>query len=107
MAYTSESARIQLLDQLADAMDHLAVALASLSEAYELVDDRTAEAARAAAVPPSPDCVRTGAPHAFGVRWRVVSFRPGRSRRDHRAPTTPIPGSIWNERSRRSSRQTT
>lgn len=43
MAYTSESARIQLLDQLGDAVDALAIALASLSEAYDLVDERTAE----------------------------------------------------------------
>ena len=43
MAYTSESARIQLLEDLADAIDQLALALASLSEAYDLVDDRTAE----------------------------------------------------------------
>jgi hypothetical protein len=43
MAYTSESARIQLLDQLGEAADQLAVALASLGEAYELVDEHTAE----------------------------------------------------------------
>lgn len=43
MAYTSESARAQLLDQLGEAVDQLAVALASLGEAYELVDERTAE----------------------------------------------------------------
>jgi hypothetical protein len=43
MAYTSESARVQLLDQLAEATDQLAIALASLGEAYELLDERTAE----------------------------------------------------------------
>jgi len=43
MAYTSESARIQLLDQLAEAVDQLAIALASLGEAYELVDELTGE----------------------------------------------------------------
>jgi chemotaxis protein histidine kinase CheA len=43
MAYTSESARAQLLDQLAEAVDQLAIALASLGEAYEEVDDQTAE----------------------------------------------------------------
>ena len=43
MAYTSESARTQLLDQLAEAVDQLAIALASLGEAYEEVDEQTAE----------------------------------------------------------------
>lgn len=43
MSYTSESARLQLLDQLAVAVDKLAAALASLTEAYDAVDERTAE----------------------------------------------------------------
>jgi hypothetical protein len=43
MAYTPESARTQLLDELADAVDQLAIALASLAEAYEEVDERTAD----------------------------------------------------------------
>ena len=43
MAYTSESARNQLLDQLAVAVNQLAVALAALGEAYEEVDERTAD----------------------------------------------------------------
>jgi hypothetical protein len=43
MAYTSESARRQLLDDLAEAVDQLGVALASFSEAYEEVDEHTAE----------------------------------------------------------------
>jgi hypothetical protein len=43
MAYTSESARRQLLDDLADAVDQLAVSLAALGEAYEEVDERTAD----------------------------------------------------------------
>lgn len=42
MAYTSESARAQMLDQLADAVEQLAIALASLGEAYEQVDEQTA-----------------------------------------------------------------
>jgi hypothetical protein len=44
MAYTSESARTQLLDQLAVAVNQLAGALAALGEAYEEVDERTADA---------------------------------------------------------------
>lgn len=43
MAYTSESARRQLLDELAQAVDQLGVALAALGEAYDEVDERTAD----------------------------------------------------------------
>jgi hypothetical protein len=43
MAYSSESARRQLLDDFAAAVDQLALALASLGEAYEEVDERTAD----------------------------------------------------------------
>jgi hypothetical protein len=43
VAYTSESARIQLLDDLAEAVDQLALALAALGEAYEELDERTAD----------------------------------------------------------------
>jgi hypothetical protein len=43
MAYTSESARRQLLDDLAQAVEQLAVALAALGEAYEQVDEQTAD----------------------------------------------------------------
>jgi hypothetical protein len=42
MAYTSEQARAQVLDELAAAIDRLAVALAALGEAYETVDEDTA-----------------------------------------------------------------
>jgi hypothetical protein len=43
MAYTTADARQQLLDELADAADELSSALASLGEAYELVDEQTAD----------------------------------------------------------------
>ena len=43
MAYTSESARRQLLDELAQAVEQLGAALAALGEAYDEVDERTAE----------------------------------------------------------------
>ena len=43
MAYTAESARKQLLDELADAVHQLGIALGSLGEAYEEVDERTAD----------------------------------------------------------------
>jgi hypothetical protein len=42
MAYTSESARKQLLDELGQAVDHLSVAVSALGEAYEAADVRTA-----------------------------------------------------------------
>jgi hypothetical protein len=43
MAYTTADARRQLLDELADATDEISSALASLGEAYELVDEQTAD----------------------------------------------------------------
>jgi len=43
MAYTSESARTRLLDQLGAAVDQLATALAALGEAYDQMDEQTAE----------------------------------------------------------------
>ena len=43
MLYTTADARQQLLDELADATDEISSALASLGEAYELVDEQTAE----------------------------------------------------------------
>jgi hypothetical protein len=43
MPYTTADARQQLLDELADATDEISSALASLGEAYELVDEQTAE----------------------------------------------------------------
>jgi hypothetical protein len=41
--YTTADARQQLLDALAEASDELARALASLTEAYELLDEHSAE----------------------------------------------------------------
>jgi hypothetical protein len=64
MAYTTESARTQLLDQLADAVDQLAIALASLGEAYEEVDDQTAD-------------------QLDGALFRPVRGAYGRGRRTH------------------------
>ena len=43
MAYTTAEARDQLLDGLGDAVDRLGLALACLTEAYEQVDDDTAD----------------------------------------------------------------
>jgi hypothetical protein len=43
MAYTTADGRRQLLDTLAEATDAMGVALAALGEAYEQLDERTAE----------------------------------------------------------------
>jgi hypothetical protein len=43
MAYSAGEARGQLLDDIAAAADQLALALASLGEAYEELDEQTAE----------------------------------------------------------------
>jgi hypothetical protein len=43
MSYTNAQARQQLLDAIAGASDRLAVALSSLSELYERVDENAAE----------------------------------------------------------------
>jgi hypothetical protein len=43
MAYTSEEARTQILDDLGGAIDQLALALAGLGEAYELLDEDSAD----------------------------------------------------------------
>jgi hypothetical protein len=44
MAYTAEQARKQLLDDLAEATDRLALALACVGEAYDELDERAADA---------------------------------------------------------------
>jgi hypothetical protein len=43
MAYSTADARQQLLDTVADAADELGFALASLGEAYERLDEQTAD----------------------------------------------------------------
>jgi hypothetical protein len=43
MAYTTAEGRTELMDGLGEAVDRLACALACLTEAYELVDDDTAD----------------------------------------------------------------
>jgi len=41
--YSTADARQQMLDSVAEAAGHLATAIASLSEAYELLDEQTAD----------------------------------------------------------------
>ncbi len=43
MSYTTAEGRQQLLDDLAEAIDTLAIALAELGDAYEHLDERTAD----------------------------------------------------------------
>jgi hypothetical protein len=43
MTYTTADARQQLLDALAGAIEEIGVALASLGEAYEMLDEQTAD----------------------------------------------------------------
>jgi hypothetical protein len=43
MAYVTNEARQDLLDGIADAIDEIGTALAALSGAYELLDERTAD----------------------------------------------------------------
>ena len=43
MAYVTAEARQYLLDDIAEAIDHIAMALASLAAAYELLDDDSAD----------------------------------------------------------------
>ena len=43
MAYSASEARTQLLDDIADATDQLALAVAALTEAYEELDEQTAD----------------------------------------------------------------
>lgn len=43
MAYSTAEAQQEMLDTIADAIDDLAVALADLGEAYELLDEPTAD----------------------------------------------------------------
>jgi hypothetical protein len=64
MAYTTAEARQQMLDDLANAIDELGVALAALGDAYELLDEQ------------------------FGDRMEAALFRPvqvtyGRAQRTH------------------------
>jgi hypothetical protein len=53
MAYTTADARQQLLDTVAEAADKLGVALAALSEAYERLDERNADAVEEALFRPT------------------------------------------------------
>ncbi len=65
MAYTNAQARTQLLDTLAQATEEIASALASLSEAYEQLDEHSAE-------------------RLEGELFRPVQMAYGRAKRTHK-----------------------
>ena len=82
MAYTAESARRQMLDELAVAVEELGTALAALGEAYDEVDERTADALEA-------------------ELFRPVQGAYGRARRTHAefAERSRLPGRDFGESS--------
>lgn len=84
MAYRTADARQQLLDTLAEATEELALALASLSEAYELLDENTAEQLEQALFRP----VQT----AYGRAQRTHAGFAERHGLPGRAFTAAIPG---------------
>ena len=79
MAYTSESARMQLLDDLARAVEELSSALAALGEAYDEVDAQTADALEGQLFRPVQGAYararRTAA--EFAQRHRLTAPAPG------------------------------
>ena len=84
MPYSTAEARQEMLDTIAVALDDIAVALADLGEAYELLDDTTAD-------------------RLEGELFKPVQAASGRLRRTHkefadraglsaRAPLAAVPG---------------
>ena len=98
MAYSTEEARIQLLDDIAHAIDELGVALAALGAAYELLDERTADQLEAELFRPVQvaygrrSAPTPASPSATGCRGGRSSRRsPGASLRARGASSTPPP----------------
>jgi hypothetical protein len=89
MTYTTADARQQLLDTLAAATDELGVALASLSEAYEQLDEQKAdELERELFRPVQIAYGRAKRTHAEFARRHGLSERPF----EPAAPTAPSQG---------------
>ena len=83
MSYTNIEARQQLLDALAEATDHLARALASLSAAYEQLDEQQGERLEAELFRPVQ--------RAYGRAQRTYTSFANRHGLPRRPFTTPIP----------------
>ncbi len=83
MSYTNIEARQQLLDALAGATDHLARALASLSAAYEQLDEQQGERLEAELFRPVQ--------RAYGRAQRTYTSFADRHGLPRRSFTTPVP----------------
>jgi hypothetical protein len=70
MAYTTAEGRQELLDGLAEAIDHIAVALAALGAAYEQLDERNADRLESELFGPVQ--------HAYGLAKRTHAQFAGR-----------------------------
>ena len=80
MTYVSAEARQELLDTIADAIDELGAALAALGEAYEQLDERTADTLEAELFRPVQTAYgraqRTHAGFAQRFDLRARAFEP-------------------------------
>ena len=68
MAYTAQEARVQLLDDLARGTDELAFGLACVGEAYDELDEQTADTAEEQLFRPLQAAYGRAQPDPFGVR---------------------------------------
>lgn len=88
MAYTNAEGRQQLLDELGGAVDSIAIAIAALGEAYELLDDQTADKLEALLFRPaqaaSGRAKRTYGDFAGQHGFPPRSFAPGGAPHAHR-----------------------
>ena len=98
MAYSTEEARVQLLDDIAHAIDELGVALAALGAAYELLDERAADQLEAELFRPVQVAYgRAQRTHAgFAERFKLAGrkFEPstaGRVSQGAKKSSTPRP----------------
>jgi hypothetical protein len=84
MSYTSEEARTQILQDVAGAIDQLGLALANLSEAYELLDEDSADQMEQAIFRPVQS--------AYGRAQRTYSSFAGRHGLPARSFAAASPG---------------
>lgn len=84
MAYSTREAQQEMLDEIATAVDDLAVAIADLGEAYELLDETTADRLEGELYKPVQ--------HASGRLKRTASEFAGRVGLAVRAPAPALAG---------------